>query len=306
MVEFWRIIVKWGRRLKAPFVRLLQYKSIKLANQTINFVNEGSRNIRLPSVSNFAIFFGTGIFVKRNIDLSKRPNSEVLLRKIIFEMQKSGYIDKHLSIIDIGCWIADNSIVWAQNILRPGKVIAIDPSPNNIAYGIELAEVNNVDNLKFVQAVCAEKAGIKLDFNGSIDHATFKPAASDKYILSTTIDEIVEEEEVEVGLFHIDVEGFELSVLKGAKSLIKRDFPIITFEQHISKENVFDIVDFLKEYDYKVFMINEVLPGNSLDCRNFIAFPPTKPMPNLSSFEQVKGHEIGVYSAVVGDVLLEV
>ena len=53
-------------------------------------------------------------------------------------------------------------------------------------------------------------------------------------------------------------------------------------------------------------MINEVLPGCSLDCRNFLAFPARKGMPKLSAFEQSNGKKLGVYSAAIGGVLLEV
>lgn len=293
-------------RVKAPISRLARYGKIKRLNYTVDFVNEGSIKVRLPKVSNFDIFFGKGIFVKRNLDYMTRPNSEVLLRKIIFELYETGYIDKSSSIIDIGSWISDNSIVWSKYLSKSGKVIAIDPSIDNIVYGKELSKLNNIKNIKFVQAVCADKSDIRLDFDGSIDHATFKISNTNNCILSKTIDEIIEEDDSPIGLFHVDVEGFELSVLSGALSVIQSDLPVISFEQHISKENVTSIKNLLREFEYKIFMVNEVLPNCSLDCRNFLAFPPNKGMPKLSSFDQEHGRDIGIFSAVIGGVLVEI
>ena len=48
---------------------------------------------------------------------------------------------------------------------------------------------------------------------------------------------------------------------KGAEKLILSDQPVISFEQHISKEDVGAVSEFLKSFDYRVFMLNEVLPG---------------------------------------------
>ena len=289
-----------------PIFRLVKYKEIERVNHAIEFINEGSIEVKLPKVSKFNVLLGTGLFIKQNIDYMMRPYAEVLLRKTIFELYKSGYINKASSIIDIGCYIADNSIVWANYLSESGKVIAIDPSLDNISYGKELAQLNRIKNIEFVQAVCADKPGIRLDFDGSIDHASFKAAISENYILSSTIDEIIDKDGSSIGLFHLDVEGFELSVLKGAVSLIKRDLPVILFEQHISKEKVSDVISFLKEFDYRIFMINEVLPGCSLDCRNFLALPSKRGIPKLSNFDQEKGRDMGVFSAVIGDMLIEI
>lgn len=294
------------KNARAIIRRLKIYRKIKRANYTISFVNEGAIQVRLPKVSILEIVSGNSVLVDRNVDYQTRPFAEVLLRKTIYELYQSGYISRELSIIDIGSWISDNSIVWSHYLSGPAKVIAIDPSRDNIAYGQELARINKIENIKFVQAVCAEKSGVKLDFDGSIDHASFKVSTTQNYILSTTIDEIIAEDGSPIGLFHVDVEGFELSVLKGALSVITCDLPVISFEQHISQENVDEISTFLKSFNYRIFMVNEVLPGCSLDCRNFIALPSEKGLPKLVSFDQENGKNLGIYSAVVGDVLIEI
>ena len=221
-------------------------------------------------------------------------------------MYESGFISSQLSIIDIGCWIADNSIVWSQLLSKNGIVFAIDPSSENINFGKQIAKLNNIENINWVQAVCAEKEGIKLGFDGSINHTSFYSATSNNYLISSSIDSIIEDASCAIGLLHVDVEGYELSVLKGSREVISRDRPVISFEQHISKENLETISEYIKSFDYHIFMINEVLPGNALDCRNFLALPKEKGVPNLKDFKQSNSRDIDIYSAVIGPAIIEI
>ena len=109
-----------------------------------------------------------------------------------------------------------------------------------------------------------------------------------------------------VGLFHIDVEGYEISVMRGGKKMILRDNPVISFEQHINLENVNIVCGYLKSLEYRVYMINEIVQCNALDCRNFLAFPIKKGLPTLEYFDQSTGRNLGIYSSMVGPTLIEV
>lgn len=244
--------------------------------------------------------------LKRNSDFISRPTSEVLLRRTIFDMYQSGHISSQLSIIDIGCWIGDDSIVWSKLLTKNGIVFAIDPSSENLNYGKNIARINNIPNIQWVQAVCAEKEGIKLGFDGSIDHTSFRNTSSSNHVISSSIDSIIDDASFAIGLLHVDVEGFELSVLKGSMELILRDRPVISFEKHISKENLEDISEYIRSFNYRIFMVNEVLPGNALDCRNFLGLPREKGIPNLKEFEQSSSRDIDIYSAVVGPAIIQV
>lgn len=295
-------------KIKNPIIRLKQYNHLKNINFEVYFAHEGNLKVKLPYIKMFQTIFGNGTILTKNYLYKQRPNSEVLLRKIIYQLYGQGYIKRKESIIDIGCWIADNTIVWAKGLSENAVVFAIDPSEENLIYGKKLANLNSIENIEWISAVCSEVAGEKLSFNGNLDHATFvKRIKSKEYLVSTTLDQVISAfDNTKIGLLHVDVEGFELNVLKGAFDLISRDEPTVTFEQHISQEKVDEVSKFLKNLKYRVFMINEVLPGNSLDCRNFIAFPSSKELPRLDQFDQENGLELGVYSAVIGPILIEV
>ena len=95
-------------------------------------------------------------------------------------------------------------------------------------------------------------------------------------------------------------------MLKGSREVISRDRPVISFEQHISKENLETISEYIKSFDYRIFMINEILPDNALDCRNFLALPREKGLPSLKKFEQSNGRDIDIYSATIGPAIIEI
>jgi len=293
---------------KGPIKRFLNYQNLNSSKFVVDFVHEGGVKITLPKIPMLNVIFGIGNTYKKHFQYYTRPNSEVLLRKTIYELYRTEYLSKSASIIDIGCWIADNSLVWVSSLDDSALVLAIDPSKANLAYGKRLADFNNISNVKWVEAVCSEKEGEELYFDGDLDHAMFKEkGGSYKFLVSTTLDRIVEKAgNISIGLVHIDVEGFEMSVLRGSRKLIEKNKPTIVFEQHISSEDVSEVGDFLKGFGYQVFMINEVLPGCNFDCRNFIAFDSSKKLPVLEEFDQKNGKNLGIFSATFGPRLIEV
>lgn len=211
--------------------------------------------------------------------------------------------------MDVGCWIGDNTLVWAQMLDKSAVVHAIDPSLNNISFGKELAEINSISNINWVLDVCAESSGGYLVPDACIDHTAFSFASNpgSGALVSTTIDEIVTgSDHKEISMIHIDVEGLEAKVIRGSEKVITQCRPVILFEQHLSQDKVRSIIELLTSWDYRVFMINEVLPGCRLDCRNFIAFDARLPLPDIPSIDQSMGHEESVWYASVGQSLIPV
>ena len=305
-----RLLKKIESLIKTPIIQYIKYKKLKKYNYIVKFLYEGGIEIKVPNLSIGEVLLSYGINIKRNLYMMGRPHVEVLLRNIIYKLYKDEYINKNFSIVDIGSWIGDNGLVWAQNLTGDAKVFCIEPSRNNLTYSKKCAQLNNINNIEWYEKVCSDRVGEKLIIDSktknSSDNHKYKSENSEKGLSSTTLDEIINEKKnTNIGLIHIDVEGFELKVIKGAKKIIERDKPVLTFEQHISNEDTNQVFEYLKNFGYRIFMINEVIPGNELDCRNFLAFHSSKKLPNFSKFKENNLKNLNFYQATIGPGLIE-
>lgn len=253
---------------------------LKKANFTIVFPDEGNEVVRIPQAN--LLHYASPknkMKVKSLLHFIGRPSKEVLLRKIIFTLYEEGQISRNKSIIDIGAWISDNTLVWSKFLDdKKAVVYAIDPAEENIFFGQRLAKYNKCNNIQWHVAVCSDKPGQELYFDGNLGHAQFSTNSEEKYkpspLRSQTLDQIVGNQGVsDIGLIHVDVEGLEGKVLAGALNIIESSRPSILFEQHINTENPGNIADMLSPYGYQTYMINELLPGCNYDCRNFLSIP---------------------------------
>jgi FkbM family methyltransferase len=201
---------------------------------------------------------------------AKRNDHEVEFRRIHTYLLQKGILRRN--IIDLGAWIGDNSIPWGIN--NSGIVYAIDPSSENCRFIEKVCELNNLTNVKIIERAISHR-NETLSTNYDLTHATFYPGSSCRNrVEAVTLDHLFESRALEdIGYIHLDVEGMEFKVLQGSTHLIDSCRPIITFEQHLEIEDYNVVLRYLTNKQYKVFLIDEVLPGCRPDCRNSIAFP---------------------------------
>lgn len=235
-----------------------------------------SENIEFP---NDNVTVNVPKWLRYSSDFKGRYFKEAYFRKIIRHLMESDVIKKNKSIIDLGAWIGDNAIPWAK--LISGTVYAIDPSQGNCEFINEMMLANDVKNVKILQKVMSDKVEL-LSWEGDIHHTSFKKSNGGHGIHSSTLDSLQEEGLFkDIGFIHLDVEGMEWSVINGAHNVIKSHRPIIAFEQHIEKEDYKGLSRHIANYEYRVFLNNEILPGCHTDCRNLIAIPTEICPPNI-------------------------
>lgn len=303
-----------ARELHDLIWRLQGVKQLKAAGYKVVFPCEGNVIIELPRLKTWEALIGSrAAFCGNAVSFLGRPYQELLLRKVVFTLFQTGVVSRQLSVIDIGAWISDNALVWAK-LLDSGcaQVFAIDPSPGNIQFGREVGLLNRITNVSYHQAVCSSEAGTPLYPIGKLSHTEFTETPSPRKtpVVSTTIDAIVGEERIgAIGLFHIDVEGFEKQVLLGADKVLRKSRPAVLFEQHVDDDVCEDVFDFLWERSYVIYMINELLPGCRKDCRNFLAvsagidFDPVLSCEDLlTAHQQVRPVQAGPPLILVGSV----
>ena len=268
------------RRTEARFGRLGRriqaLRQLRDAKHEAVFAQEGGLTIKLPRYRWRDAVFGSDPWLMVSSDFLKCSTSEPLLRHIVFSLFSHGKIERGRMVVDIGCWCGDNALAWAKCLHAPGGVIAVDPSERNLDYARALARENGITNVTWIQAVCSDRAGVPLAYNGPLEHTSFHDAtARDRTtVLSSTLDAVVGAENLSsIGLMHLDVEGFEARVIEGASRIIAQSRPIIIFEQHLCTDDTRAIAERLTQEDYQIYLVNELIVDCRLDCRNFLAIP---------------------------------
>ena len=237
------------------------------------------------------VFFsieGVGIklppgFEYQNTHMPLRVLSEPLTRLVLGTVLSSSTkslgvlaFGKSLELVDLGAWIGDSSLPIAKS--HPGiRVVAIDPSDENIEFVASCAAMNGMENIKCIKALISDSRGETYVSDGvDIRHSSFSSVSAkdgEKLIASTTLDLLFERKIINPSVIHLDAEGMELLILKGGVNILHETNPVIIFESHLFVDPLGETLKLLSSHDYCVFMINERLSGNDPDCRNFLAVP---------------------------------
>ena len=159
--------------------------------------------------------------------------------------------------IDVGAHVGRYTLPIAKIVGKNGKVISIEPDPNNfmaLRRGIELSGLDNV--IPINAALWSKETFMPLYRGGVSEHRSLVGWKSNEYILvrATTLDKILDILEIEkVDWVKIDVVGSELEVLKGMRETLLKYKPKIIAE--VWKENESLFINSLKEQNYEVKII---------------------------------------------------
>lgn len=207
-------------------------------------------------------------------EYAHRVHSEPLFRRIVSYLLNA-ITKPDAMILDCGAWIGDNAIPWAK-MFKDSQIVAFDPSPRNCQYIHYLAGINGLSNIRIYQVGLSDKDEV-ISTDEDLGHCSFTPGDDKKSnkIQAVALDSLFSNNILSNVLFiHMDVEGMEWNVLRGAERLLTTERPVVTYEIHVTTDKyIDDITAFFKRLDYKVFLINEELPGCLEDCRNCIALP---------------------------------
>lgn len=158
-------------------------------------------------------------------------------------------------ILDVGCNIGVLATIMSKLTGNTGKVVAMDIFPDNCLATCAQIGLNKLINCEVLNIGASEKVGeviIADTANSAI--LVQAPLESSLTVRSVPIDNLMNEYG-NFDLLKIDVEGFEVSVMKGAVELLKSK-PKIALELHgphlkqynTSVEELFDVMQ-IKNYE---------------------------------------------------------
>jgi FkbM family methyltransferase len=181
------------------------------------------------------------------------------------------------TIMDIGAHIGLFSVFFSKKLNGTGKVICFEPTPSTFEILKQTVAFNHLNNCIAENAAIAEKNGT-LRFNLTSEDGEGSNANSlvetDHSVNATevnvfSIDDYRRTHKLKIDLLKIDVEGYELNALIGAKETFENDKPMGILALHPSSikklgQSLEQIWDLLETYKCEI-----KFQGRSMTRREF-------------------------------------
>ncbi len=142
------------------------------------------------------------------------------------------HLREGMTVMDVGANVGIYALRMSRAIGQGGKVYAFEPVPSIFALLRENIALNNATNIIPVPMALADRKGTARMSVAGRGSSLFRHLSSQFVeVPLTTLDAFCEEEEIErVDAIKIDVEGAELTVIRGADEVLRRDRPLLMVE----------------------------------------------------------------------------
>ena len=156
---------------------------------------------------------------------------------------------KNKDIIDAGAFTGDTSIPLSE--LTEKNVYAFEPFNNSFKLLNKNIEDNNIKNIISINKSLGDLNGVRTLFlsgnniQGITNDPNIRKYNNEVKVEEITIDKFVKDNDLNVGLISVDIEGAELDLLKGAIETIKNQKPILTISIYHKASDFFDIVPWI-------------------------------------------------------------
>ncbi|MBQ3544725.1 MAG: FkbM family methyltransferase [Lachnospiraceae bacterium] len=162
---------------------------------------------------------------------------------------------KEAIMIDGGCFRCDSLerfIKWNEE-KGYEQIISFEPDKNNFEICKNIILKKQWKNVELIHAGLSEKESI-CNFIESGESASRISEEGESQIRLVSIDQCVGERNV--SFIKLDVEGFELETLRGAKKCIQRDHPRMAISLYHKKEDIIEIPKYILELseDYHFYL----------------------------------------------------
>jgi FkbM family methyltransferase len=167
---------------------------------------------------------------------------------------------KSKDAIDCGAYIGDTALALVRKGVN--KIICFEPVKSSfILLQKNIEKITNGTNASIIPV--HKGVGLKKEnlFVIGNDSGAKINQSINQSIEVTDIDSFVKENNCNVGIIKIDVEGFEWDVIQGALDTIKRNRPILLISIYHNPHDFFKIKPFLESLNlgYK-FLIRKIVP----------------------------------------------
>ena len=160
-------------------------------------------------------------------------------------------------VIDGGCYRCDTIerfLKWNQN-MGYGQIISFEPDKYNYAICEDIIKRKGWQNIKLIHAGLSD-TNMKCSMVSNGDDTSYIcPEEGNETVNLTTIDDVVGKTG-KVSFIKLDVEGFELEALKGAKETIQKEHPRMAISLYHKLSDIEEIPKYITELssEYKFYL----------------------------------------------------
>ncbi len=237
--------------------------NIEIEKDIVSELALKKEKVAIPEGVNLTGYSGEYIFEK--IKKNNTFYEDEILRKWYAPVA-----DKTCIVFDIGANLGNHTLFFATHSPR-AKLFSFEPFPPNYALLCENIENNalreQVKTFNLALGECKDERKMSIDMPGNLGTASLSGDGE----ISVTVEALDNLDLPLPDFIKIDVEGYELHVLRGMRRLLEKATPIIWVET--STETVGEVSSFLGVYGYHLIDVELQLNNNLLFAVDTNAVP---------------------------------
>lgn len=181
---------------------------------------------------------------------------------------------KDKAFIDVGGYVGDSTLMFRK--YNPGKIYSFELSEQNRKIMQNVLDLNHVDPSEYEIVPCGlGPENTVLNYTDTGGGCVTSSGKGDSQCQMVTLDSFASEKDLKVGVIKMDIEGFELSALKGMLQTIQKHRPVLSFAIYHNPEQFFETKPLLDQYVKNYYYsIRQLVPFNGmLDEVTLVAYP---------------------------------
>ncbi|MGX3011076.1 FkbM family methyltransferase [Helicobacter sp. 23-1044] len=191
------------------------------------------------------LYYYSGYFLPINhfeISVFWHKHNLLRLKKQTLEMIKSK------DFIDVGGFIGDSAIIFEREFCDK-NIYCFEPTKINFNLMQQTIALNNsMRIIPINKGLGAESTEMTINIAGSSSSICFE-SDSKESIEIATLDEFVRDRQIEIGFIKVDIEGFEMEFLNGAKETIATQKPAMLISIYHQAKDYFEIKPLIERWD---------------------------------------------------------
>ncbi len=212
---------------------------------------------------------------------------------------------------DVGANVADLTIVMSRLVGPTGHVVAVEANERTAERALENLRTYHCSNTFVVNRAVASRSNQTMRLylgNGPNDSLIKWPWLSDETLPVTTValDDLIEHLQVRPRVIKVDVEGFELEMLRGAIRFVSSHLPVLILEQNDGDDSC---LRFLVDLGYHIYCLasyrrihnaSDYFRSGKGVVRNVVAYHPRGEYHRGSTLERLQAVELREVLSLTG------